>query len=462
MSSSQPNVRSIASRLVLLFTLASAVLVACGLSIFYWLVTRHTFEEDNVALADKVAALRNETKNSGPTKALQMELHSDRAGERSPYWVRVIDPEGRVLAERTGMNERLPPKIFPPSSVVSNVTQPLNHYSGGDLFSLVSTPVQINGAHYLLQVAQDRTSDENFKRQAFFLFLCTLAASIAASAVIARTATRRGLQPLNEMSKAFRRIGPTRLNERVGQITWPRELHPLAEAFDQMLDRLEESFIRLRRFSADLAHELRTPIGNILGEAQVSLTRDRTSGEYREVIESTVAECERLSLIVDNLLFLARAESARQQISPAGFDGRPAVEKIAAFYDAIAEERNVRIDCRGDATVTADPVLFERAIGNLVENALNFTPNGGKVAISLATGNKHSEVTVSDNGCGIAPEHISRVFDRFYRADASRSSRGSGLGLALVKSIVELHGGTAVIQSDVNKGTTVTLLFPNP
>jgi len=459
MSSSQANVRSIASRLVLLFTLASAVLVACALGIFYWLVTRHAFEEDNAALADKVAALRQEAKRAGPAQALQPELQSDRAGEHSPYWVRVVDPTGKVLAERTGMTTRLPPDIFPSSSA-DGWEHPTNYRSGSDLFSLVSTPVEINGARYLLQVAQDRTADEGFNRQAGLLFVFTLAASIVASAIIARTTARRGLQPLDEMGSAFQRIGPTRLNQRVGQANWPRELQPLAEAFDQMLGRLEESFNRLSRFSADLAHELRTPIANMLGEAQVALTRDRTAPEYREVIESTVVECERLSRIADNLLFLARAESAREQIKRTKFDGRAAIERIAGFYETVAEDRNITVNCEGSGEVVADNFLFNRAVTNLVDNAMRFTPSGGKITLSVRNHDAIAEVSVADDGSGIAPEHIQRVFDRFYTVDPSRNSGGTGLGLALVKSIAELHGGSAVIRSELNQGTTVTLKLP--
>ena len=461
MSSSQPNVRSIASRLVVLFTVASAMVVACGLGVFYWLVTRHTFEEDNAALADKVAALRQETKNSGPQEALQGEMQNDRAGERSPYWVRVIDPNGQVLVERNEMTTRLPPTIFPQPSVDAVPKHPANYRSGSNLFSLVSTAVNVNGNRYLLQVAQDRTADENFNREAGLLFLLTLAASIVASAVIARTTTRRGLQPLDEMSRAFRRIGPTRLDERVGQVGWPRELQPLAEAFDQMLSRLDESFTRLSRFSADLAHELRTPIANMLGEAQVALTRDRSADEYKQVIESTVAECESLSRIAENLLFLARAESAREQIKRTKFDARAAIEKIAAFYQTVAEDRNITLDCQGNGEVDADSLLFTRAVNNLVDNAMRFTPAGGRITISIKNHDNVSDVAVSDDGRGIPPEHIARVFDRFYTVDPSRNSGGTGLGLSLVKTIAELHGGSATIHSEPNRGTKVTLSFPS-
>src|SRR6266550_2005177 len=180
-----------------------------------------------------------------------------------------------------------------------------------------------------------------------------------------------------------------------------------------MLARLDESFTRLSQFSADLAHELRTPIANIMGEGQVALTRQRTPSEYREVIESTIGECERLSGIVDNLLFVARADAAREPVERKEFDGRAAVEKIAAFYQTIAEDHHVAISCSGEGQIYADPVLFGRAVSNLVDNALRFTPDGGTIQISITVRAAHSEVTVSDNGCGIAPEHFPRVFDRF-------------------------------------------------
>jgi two-component system heavy metal sensor histidine kinase CusS len=190
------------------------------------------------------------------------------------------------------------------------------------------------------------------------------------------------------------------------------------------------------------------------------LSRDRSAAEYRETIESTIIECERLSGIVDNLLFVARADAAREPVEQKRFDARAAVEKIAAFYQTIAEDHHVAINCTGHGQISADPALFERAVGNLVDNALRFTPQNGSIQIALAERATDFEIAVSDNGSGIAPEHLPRVFDRFYRAESSRGSDGAGLGLALVKSIVDLHGGTARIQSEIGRGTIVSLTFP--
>jgi two-component system heavy metal sensor histidine kinase CusS len=227
-----------------------------------------------------------------------------------------------------------------------------------------------------------------------------------------------------------------------------------------MLKRLDDSFTRLSQFSADLAHELRTPIANMLGEAQVALTRDRTAPDYRETIESTVAECERLSRIVDNLLFVARVDAAREPIARKRFDARAAVEKIAEFYQTVADDHRVTITCSGNGQIDADPVLFERAVGNLLDNALRFTPENGSIQIALRQQEADFEVAISDNGRGIAAQHLPRVFDRFYRAESSRGSDGAGLGLALVKSIVDLHGGSAIIESNLGRGTIVKLVFP--
>jgi len=461
MSSKRTKPRPIASQLVLFFTLASALLLCCGLGVFYWIVIRHAFAEDNAVLADKVSALSADFNEAGP-KLFGEELKAHHAGEHAPYWIRVLDSEGRPVAETPGMNRLLPSDIFPRAQKSTSLVRSPNDYrTGAKLFSLITVNEDSAGRAYTIEVAQDRSSDEQLEKKFGALLIVVLSGSILASAVIAITVTKRGLRPLGEMTRSLERIGPTHLNERVAPGGWPRELQPLAVAFDDMLARLEVSFTRLSQFSADLAHELRTPIANILGEAQVALTRDRTPDEYREVIESTIAECERLSGIVDNLLFVARADAAREPIQRKQFDGRAAMEKIATFYRTIAEDRHVAINCAGEGEIYGDPVLFSRAVSNLVDNGLRFTPDGGAIQISIAARATHSEVAVSDSGCGIPSEHLPRVFDRFYRVDSSRSSAGAGLGLALVKSIVDLHGGSARIESEVDRGTTVTVTFPN-
>ncbi len=452
--------RSIAFQLILLFTLAAAFLLACGLGIFYSIVVRHAFAEDNAVLADKMFALSADLRENGP-EIFAEEVTAHRAGQHTPYWIRILDSQGRAIAETPQMDRLIPTQIFPVGRESTEALRIRKDYrSAGKLFSLVAFNEHPGGKVYTLQLAQDRSSDKQVEKNFALLFIAVLLGGVVASALIAIIVTRRGLRPLREMTESLGRIGPDQLKERIGSTGWPHELQPLAVAFDQMLKRLDDSFTRLSQFSADLAHELRTPIANMLGEAQVALTRDRTAADYRETIESTVAECERLSRIVDNLLFVARVDAAREPIARKQFDARAAVEKIAAFYQTVADDHHVTISCSGDGQICADPDLFERAVGNLLDNALRFTAAHGSIHIGLAKRNTDFEVSVSDNGCGIGAEHLPRVFDRFYRAESSRSSDGAGLGLALVKSIVDLHGGSAKIESELSQGTTVKLTFP--
>ncbi len=451
---------SIAFQLILLFTLAAGLLVACGLGIFYSIVVRHAFAEDNAVLADKMFALSADLRENGPEMFAE-EVTAHRAGQHTPYWIRILDSQGRAIAETPEMDRLISTQIFPAArEAVQAIRTRKDYRSAGKLFSLVSFNEHSGDETYTLQVAQDRSSDEQVERNFALLFIAVLLGGVVASALIAIMVTRRGLRPLRKMAESLRRIGPDQLKERIGSTGWPQELQPLATAFDQMLKRLDDSFTRLSQFSADLAHELRTPIANMLGESQVALTRDRTAAEYRETIESTVAECERLSRIVDNLLFVARVSAAREPIARKRFDARAAVEKIAEFYQAAADDHHVTITCSGNGQIYADPDLFERAVGNLLDNALRFTAEHGSIRLAVSKHHRDFEVAVHDNGSGISAEHLPRVFDRFYRAESSRSSEGAGLGLALVKSIVELHGGSATIQSELNRGTTVLLRFP--
>jgi two-component system, OmpR family, heavy metal sensor histidine kinase CusS len=462
MSSNRTEPRSIATQLVLLFTLCAALLLSCGLGVFYWIVVRHAFEEDNAVLADKLTAVRAEMKQPDGINTVDRELKNRRSGEGAIYWVRIIDSAGQIATETPAMSDSLPVNIFPqPRGSTSSLSQSSKSYQkDSKLFSLSATNESVDGHSYVLQVAQDRSADEHFRRQFRALLALVLALGVIASAVIAITVTKRSLRPLAKMRRMFERVQPAHLSERIEPARWPTELRPLAASFDDMLGRLEDSFTRLSQFSADLAHELRTPIGNMLGEAQVALTRNRTSDEYRAVIESSAAECERLSGIIDNLLFLARSESAEQQIARSLFNARAEIEKTVSFYQTLAEDRHITISATGDGEIFADPILFNRAIGNLIDNAFRFTPDKGKIEIAIRTIDRGVEISVSDNGSGIGPEHLSRVFDRFYRADPSRSAAGTGLGLSLVKSIVDLHGGSAKIESAAGRGTTVRLVFP--
>ncbi len=456
MSLNSSRRRSIASQLVWRFTFSAALLLLVGLGALYWIVVQHTREEDNAFLLDKARALT--AHGTDARRELSQEhAPASTAGEPASYLIRLIDSEGRVINESQGMDELVPSAAF--ANAASSLS-PLEYNSNDKWFSLLKINVRTVEGDYQVEIAQDRTEDAKFMKQFAILLGVVLITGAAAAAMTAVMVTRRGLRPLAEMTSAVNRIGPTQLHERVTPTGWPSELIPLALAFDKSLDRLEDSFRRLSQFSADLAHELRTPVANMRGEAEVALTRPRTNEEYISVIDSTVTECEKLSGVIDGLLFVARADAAEQQIQPLLFDGRVALDKIAAYYKTVADEHRININCAGRGEVYGDRGMFERAVGNLVDNALRYVGEGGKIELALAATSDESIVTVSDDGVGIEKKHWPRVFDRFYRVDPARTSSGAGLGLSLVKSIATLHGGTTEIQSEPRKGTKVILRFP--
>lgn len=462
MRSAPAKPRSIAAQLVFSSTVISALTLCFGLGVLYWIATQHAFEEDNHVLADKVYALRAHINKAGGPEGLSEELQAIHGGERSAYWVRVSDPDGTTVAQTPGMDDLLPFSAFQRvNGGTATNSSPRRHRVAGKMFALVATTQKAaDGRLYTIQVGQDRSLDVEFTRRFGLVLAGVLAIGIVASAVSARKVMRRGLRPVAEMTQAVQRIEATHLTDRVAPAGWPPELQPLAIAFDAMLHRLDQSFTRLSQFSADLAHELRTPVANIRGEAEVSLRRARTADEYRSVVESSLGECERLSGIIDSLLFLARAEGAERQVTHTQFNARAAVEQIASYFSTIAEERNITITCSGEGEVDGDASLFSRAVSNLVDNSLRYTPDGGRILISVTPRADGCEISVSDTGSGVSETDLPHIFDRFYRADSSRSSHGVGLGLALVKSIIDLHGGSVAARSRVEEGTTITLHFP--
>jgi two-component system heavy metal sensor histidine kinase CusS len=231
-----------------------------------------------------------------------------------------------------------------------------------------------------------------------------------------------------------------------------------------MLDRLEGSFDRLGRFSSDIAHELRTPVNNLRGGIEVALGRPRTTDEYREVLGSSLEECGRLTRLVEALLFLARAEDPKAQVAREAMDVAAELAAVREVYEPAAAEAGVRLEASAPPGLRAEVnrPLFQRAVGNLVANAVAHTPAGGEVRVSATGDGAGLSVVVADTGRGIAAADLPHVFDRFYRADPARASGGAnlGLGLAIVRRIMDIHGGAAAVESDTDKGTRVTLTFP--
>jgi two-component system heavy metal sensor histidine kinase CusS len=276
---------------------------------------------------------------------------------------------------------------------------------------------------------------------------------------------RQGIRPVEEIATTARRITSSHLGERIAAEGYPSELASLAVTFNKMLDGLEDSFERISRFSADIAHDLRTPVNNIRGEAEVALARARTIDEYRDALESSLEEAVRLSDLISNLLFLARTESPLTHLRLERLDVSELLIGVRDYYEASAVDAGVVLTSAGggdQVMANVDRTLIQRAVGNLVSNAVGHTPEGGTVTITARASTPSVFIEVSDTGFGIPAEALPRVFDRFFRVDPSRSkaSGGTGLGLSIVQGIMQLHGGNVEIASEPGKGTKVTLCMP--
>jgi two-component system, OmpR family, heavy metal sensor histidine kinase CusS len=457
----RPRSWSIVFRLVLLFTVAAALLLLLAMAAAYWTVVQHVLHDNDRYITEKLTAIRAGMAVDARPESLSRELKIIRAADKT-YAVRVLDSAGHIVAESPRMRSALPPEIFPKTISVPGQRPVTLHYHGHNnkIFALVTAVEDVGNQRLTLQLAQNRTHDERFTDHYAALLAGMLGCAVLTCAGIASLVTRRVLRPLKNLAESVERVGATHLDERVPASGWPDELQPLALGFNKMLSRLEESFTRLSQFSADLAHELRTPIAILRGEAESVLTKPHSSEQYREVIESSLEELQRLSGMIDNLLFLARAETSGS-FNRSYFDGRAAMDKIREFYEAVSQEQGIEIHCRGDGKVYGDPLLFRRALINLITNALRFTRSGGSVTVSLDRRNGASEVSVADTGCGISSQHVPHVFNRFFRGGAQRNAQGTGLGLAIVKSIMRSHDGEVSVESELNKGTVITLTFPD-
>lgn len=289
----------------------------------------------------------------------------------------------------------------------------------------------------------------------------SLAAMLAAG--LGWLAARKGLAPLRRVTATARRLSAERLGERLPEGDAPAEMLELVEAFNGMLDRLEAAFRRLSEFSADIAHELRTPVSNLMTETQVALSRARSAEAYRDTLHSNLEEFDRLARMISDMLFLAKADNGLLPRPAQAVALEAEAQALAEFYEVLAEEKGVRLAVSGAATVTGDRLMLRRALSNLVSNALRHASAQSEVGIAIETAPDAVRLTVSNRGENIAPDQLPRLFERFHRVDPSRTRQGegAGLGLAITRSIAEAHGGSVLARS-ADGITSFTLCLPRP
>ena len=459
--------RSITLRLTLYFAAAStAVLLAIGFVVGS-AVEKHFVELDRMELRGKLELVRHvltKARTTADIEALPDRLDDALTGHES-LTVRIATPAGRTLFMTSGA-------AFPPNLLGTGLTddpdgvpelsswEANGHVFRG--FAVFAPTESATTPRLIVAIAVATDEHHKFRIVLYRNLWLAVAAGILSVAVLGWIAARRGLAPVRDMARVAHRVTASRLDDRLPLAALPVELHELAKAFNEMLSRLEDSFRRLSEFSSDLAHELRTPIGNMMTQTQVALSRSRSAEEYREVLYSNSEEFDRLARMISDMLFLAKADHGLIVPRSESVDLANEVRELFEFYDALAEDRGVGLKLVGEGMVTGERLMIRRAVSNLLSNAINHTPKGGSVTVQIEpSGNGEMRLSVDNPGEGIASEHLSRVFDRFYRIDSSRkrSTEGAGLGLAITKSIMAAHKGTVHVESGAGR-TRFEIRFP--
>ena len=453
---------SIAVRLTVWYALLSVVLIASAGSVLYWVLANQLQQENDQLLTGKIAEIRATLTLHPQDYAALREAVQNEAETLPGIFIRVLNAQAEIIADSSGSNlifaarEPFVKRPLPINGLMDWDGRDQNKYRQMSSRSDAHFPFTIYAAMNLSNEAQLLDA---YRRTLLLSITIALAIAIAAGYFIAR----REIKPASRLAAIVDEIGARHLHRRVADEAWPSELQPLATNFDHLLTRLEDSFIRISRFSADIAHELRTPLHILRGEAEITLSKERSKEDYRACIESALDEYARLSHMVDALLFLARTEQPATQLDKKLLNCGQEVASVCAFYQAMADESEVHLMAQGTGNVSADSGLLRRALGNLVANALHHTPHGGQIDITVNAKNDAIQISVSDTGSGIAPVDLPHVLERFYRADGARSrhGQGTGLGLAIVQSIMHLHNGAISIHSEIDHGTTVILTFPS-
>ncbi|HEY3852708.1 MAG TPA: heavy metal sensor histidine kinase [Steroidobacteraceae bacterium] len=457
---------SLSARLALIFSLIVILsLSVVGVILFDALSDRVYVQDDlNIVLAARhLRRLAAELDTTAGIQEHQERLVSLVLGDPA-LAMRVEGADGRALIDYDPPHMPMIDLRATPATqrVVSEQVQDWTSTGGVPARGVATMATLRDGSSVKISVARSMSDRATLLDNYRAVIWGTVTSAALAAVALCYVLVRRALAPLRTIAASAHGITAERLDSRIDVSRAPLELHDLAEALNAMLRRLQLGFDRLWQFTADLAHDLRTPIANMRGASEVALTRDRSTSDYQALLASNIEECDRVSRMIENVLFLARAENPQFALHRAEFDAGEELQRIADYFEGIAADKSVQVQVSGRARLYAERELFRRAVSNLLANALRYTPVGQTITMAAAQSDSGVAITVQNPGECIPPGELEKLFDRFYRGDKARSNSGTsaGLGLAIVKTIVEIHGGNAHARSDAQGVTTFELQFP--
>jgi len=461
-----PSIRSLTLRAALSFALISCLVVS-GLGLYLYSSVRQSLElRADYTLIGRVERFRQ----------LLHDLYNVRQMEDRPaLFESMLGNEQDVrIFRRVGEPPFInvnPARMMPPDMTPVPITQNLTlgdlhtgRHPDGIRVRWVSALAETGdgGATVEITAAYVMAQEENMLAAYRLRVVAAIALAILLTSLMAFMLLRRGLRPLTAMSNRAAEISPANLDVRLSEADTPSELRRLVTAFNAMLDRLQAGYEHLSQFSADLAHEIRTPVNILMGQTQVALGQARTTDEYEQLLESNLEEFTRLAHIIENILFLSRVDQDAIVIEREPLDLSDELHRIADYFEVLAQERGMGFQVEAGGTAYANPVMWRRAVNNLVINAIRYGDEGSTIRLCADSGTQGSTVSVENAGAPLSEQQIDRMFSRFFRGDASRSlyTESNGLGLALVKAIMAIHGGSAQASSSGNGLIRFSLHFP--
>ncbi|KVD82013.1 histidine kinase [Burkholderia sp. ABCPW 14] len=453
--------RTLRARLTALIILSTAVTLALSGIALYGALRNRLESTSSYERTATLAAMRTHLASVRSVDDIprKTDLWVDQLHGHQNLDLAIVGADGRLLFATRGF-------VAPPAALAAPATHtPFTATSGGSTFGYLAGDAPLHaatGQAVRVVVQYDGKNDRALLRAYAYTVVLIEVLAVVLTAALAYGIAMLGLSPLRRLVARAEQMSSSRLAHPLPALDTSGELKEMEHAFNGMLKRLDESFVRLSQFSSNLAHDMRTPLTNLLAEAQVALSKPRTADEYRDVIESSIDEYQRLSRMIEDMLFLARSDNAESHLAIRTLDAAAQAERVAGYYEPMAEDAEVDIVVRGQAAVQADALLYQRALSNLISNALNHAPRGSTITVECRQTDDATTIGVTDTGRGIEPQHRERIFERFYRVDPARhnSASGTGLGLAIVRSIMENHGGTCGVESEPRVRTTFWLKFP--
>lgn len=455
-----PKHFSLTTRLTAFFTLASALVLA-GLGLLMAIsIDRHFMELDRDTLRDKIHLTREVITRASSREDLKARL-DDVLHSHEGLYVRVFEdsavlysaPDFRFPQDMAG---RAQTDYWGVASWRADGREYRGMAQAAGLAGNFAKPVQI-------WVALDMRHHRHFMLALMGTLGVYVLIATAVAGVLGWWAAKSGLSPLRAMKTRAMAITAQRLDERMPTEAFPIEMADLAATLNDMLTRLKGDFDRLSEFSSDLAHELRTPINNLMTQTQVTLGQPRTALEYRDTLASNAEEYQRLARTIADMLFLAKADHGLILPSSEPITVHVEARELLDFYEALAEQQQVSLLLKGTGNIVGDRLMLRRALSNLLSNAIRHTPRGECVAIEIMGGAEGTQVNVVNDGPPIDEHVLARLFDRFFRADKSRKqsdSDGAGLGLSITQAIVHAHRGR-ITASSVDGKTCFSMYFPS-